>query len=79
MSAPAMLHCAGCGRRFGRRARAVLLLESCLVCEPCSHDIAVHRKLFKGCPQRHCLRDRGGDLTTIGVARQTLAPLQKGR
>jgi hypothetical protein len=67
------LRCAGCRRRFGRRARAVLLLESCLVCQACSLDPKIHRKLFRGCPEHHCLRDHGGDLVTLGRARQALS------
>lgn len=71
------LHCHGCRRRFGKRAHAVLLLESCLVCRECAFDVTVHRRLFRGCPETHALRDHGGDWVSIGVARQTLAMSQE--
>jgi hypothetical protein len=78
-SAPAMtqLRCRGCNRRFGKRARAVLLFETYLVCRECAFDVTMHRKLFRGCPETHGLRSHGGDVVSIGVARQALAMSQQ--
>jgi hypothetical protein len=69
------LRCANpdCRHRFGKRSRSVLLFESAVLCLECSTSTQAHRRMFWSCPDRnHTPRDHGGDLVTIGIARQAL-------
>lgn len=66
------LHCLGCGRRFGRRARGLLIGASFVLCWACADDPKIHRKLFN-CPLSHSPRTHGdGALVTAGRARQAV-------
>jgi hypothetical protein len=47
------LRCAGCGHRFGRKSRSVVVVATYALCGNCANDIDVHSKLFIGCTQRH--------------------------
>jgi hypothetical protein len=73
------LHCHGCGHRFGRRSRSLLLFSAFALCQRCAGDDAVHRRLFVSCPQSHSPRAHGGDVVTLGRARQALTPPLEGR
>ena len=75
------LRCAGnCGRRFGKRARTLLPFSTFVLCPECADDPAVHRRLFAGCLQKHdSCRAHGGDVVSIGRARQALATTIPGR
>ena len=69
------LECAGCGHRFGKRAKSVVLLGNDAFCLSCAGSIEVHRKIFFTCFQSgHTIaRHDGAVLTTIGRARQAFA------
>jgi hypothetical protein len=67
----AQLHCAGCGRRFGKRARALLLFSTLVLCPRCAESAAVHRGLF-GCRENHPCREHSGFIVSVGRARQAL-------
>jgi len=66
------LRCHGCGLRFGRRARPLLLFSTFVLCAQCANDPAIHRVLFGYCPQHHSCAQHGGDRVTTGRARQAL-------
>jgi hypothetical protein len=71
MTAPQQLHCAGCGRRLGRRAKALLLFGALVLCTGCAEDPRVHRELF-GCRENHPTREHSGFVVSVGRARQAL-------
>lgn len=51
MTAP--LHCHGCQRRLGKRARVLLVTGSTLLCHACAGSHAVHAEIFFSCGERH--------------------------
>jgi hypothetical protein len=68
------LKCFGCGHRFGRKARSVLMLANCVFCNQCADDVKVHARVFFSCPHHHPPREHeGAVMTTIGRARESLA------
>jgi hypothetical protein len=71
----AQLRCDGCGHRFGRRARPLLMFSMFVLCPGCADSIAIHAILFRGCPQQHSSKNHGagGDHVTIGRCREALA------
>jgi hypothetical protein len=70
----AQLHCAGCGRRFGKRSRSLLVVASFVLCADCADDTAVHRRILFSCPTNHTARGCGGVIVTAGRAREVLSP-----
>jgi hypothetical protein len=71
------LFCAGCRRRFGKRAKTVLMFGDFVLCEPCSVSRAAHARVFAGCRQPGCTAiNHSGDLCSVGIARQTIAAFQ---
>ena len=77
MTAPQQLRCAGCNHRFGKRARSVLLYATYVLCLDCANSIETHRRIWFGCPHAHTAIDHGGDLVTIGIARQFIESANK--
>jgi hypothetical protein len=67
----AQLYCAACHRRFGRRAKTLLLFSTVVLCPACAEDPQVHRELF-GCRENHPCREHSGFLVSVGRARQAL-------
>jgi hypothetical protein len=69
------LRCDGCSKRFGKRARPLLLFSTFVLCAECADSIAIHAVLFPGCTQQHPSHQHslGGDHVTIGRCRQALA------
>jgi len=76
----AHLHCDGCGVRFGKRARPLLMFSMFVLCPGCEDSIAIHAVLFRGCPQQHPCSQHGagGDHCTVGRCREALATTQFG-
>ncbi len=78
MTATEQLRCKACRRRFGKRAKTVVLMFADFVlCQPCSTSREAHRIIFPGCGLPGCTPIRhNGDRCSIGIARQTIAAWQ---
>jgi len=68
----AQLRCTGCGHRFGKRSRALVIVGAAL-CRNCGDDPAVHRRLLWTCPDQHAPRSHdGATLASVARARELL-------
>jgi hypothetical protein len=67
------LRCQHCQRRMGRRSHPVLFYAAFILCRDCATSPAAHRHMFPNCTRNHIPREHGGDTTTLGRARQSLA------
>ncbi len=77
MTATNQLHCSGCQKRFGKRAKTVLMFGTTLVCPECAISREAHRNLFFGCRIPGCTAIKhNGDRCSIGIARQRIAAAQ---
>ena len=43
------LHCAGCGRRIGRRGKVLVIASSVTLCGDCATSITVHNRIWFAC------------------------------
>jgi hypothetical protein len=67
------LHCQGCSRRIGRRARGLLVAATFVLCRGCADDPKIHRKVYN-CSLSHSAREHGRSaVVSAGRAKQVLA------